>query len=35
MKTIGFTGLGVMGSRMAMGLIDAGHQVYGTNRTPE
>jgi 3-hydroxyisobutyrate dehydrogenase-like beta-hydroxyacid dehydrogenase len=35
MTTIGFIGLGAMGSRIAARLIDAGHQVYGTNRTPE
>jgi 3-hydroxyisobutyrate dehydrogenase-like beta-hydroxyacid dehydrogenase len=33
MKTIGFIGLGAMGSRVAMRLIDAGNQVCGTNRT--
>jgi 3-hydroxyisobutyrate dehydrogenase-like beta-hydroxyacid dehydrogenase len=35
MSTVGFIGLGAMGSRMAARLIDAGHDVYGTNRTPE
>jgi 3-hydroxyisobutyrate dehydrogenase-like beta-hydroxyacid dehydrogenase len=30
---IGFIGLGAMGSRIAGRLLDAGHQVYGTNRT--
>ena len=30
---IGFVGLGVMGSRMAQRLLDAGHQVTGYNRT--
>ena len=30
---IGFIGLGAMGSRIAARLLDAGHQVYGTNRT--
>jgi 3-hydroxyisobutyrate dehydrogenase-like beta-hydroxyacid dehydrogenase len=35
MSTIGFVGLGAMGSRIAARLIDAGHQVVGTNRTPE
>jgi 3-hydroxyisobutyrate dehydrogenase-like beta-hydroxyacid dehydrogenase len=35
MSMIGFIGLGAMGSRIAARLIDAGHQVYGTNRTPE
>jgi 3-hydroxyisobutyrate dehydrogenase-like beta-hydroxyacid dehydrogenase len=34
MKTIGFIGLGAMGSRIAGRLLDAGHSVYGTNRTP-
>jgi 3-hydroxyisobutyrate dehydrogenase-like beta-hydroxyacid dehydrogenase len=33
MSTIGFIGLGAMGSRIAGRLLDAGHQVYGTNRT--
>ncbi len=31
--TIGFIGLGAMGSRIATRLIDAGYPVYGTNRT--
>jgi len=31
--TIGFVGLGAMGSRMAGRLLDSGHEVYGTNRT--
>jgi 3-hydroxyisobutyrate dehydrogenase-like beta-hydroxyacid dehydrogenase len=35
MSTIGFIGLGAMGSRIAARLIDAGHQLHGTNRTPE
>ncbi len=35
MSSIGFIGLGAMGSRIAARLIQAGHQVYGTNRTPE
>src|ERR1700733_375040 len=30
---IGFVGLGAMGSRIAGRLLDAGHAVYGTNRT--
>jgi 3-hydroxyisobutyrate dehydrogenase-like beta-hydroxyacid dehydrogenase len=30
---IGFIGLGAMGSRIATRLLDAGHNVYGTNRT--
>jgi 3-hydroxyisobutyrate dehydrogenase-like beta-hydroxyacid dehydrogenase len=34
MTTIGFAGLGAMGSRIAGRLLAAGHQVYGTNRTP-
>jgi 3-hydroxyisobutyrate dehydrogenase-like beta-hydroxyacid dehydrogenase len=33
MTTIGFIGLGAMGSRIAARLIDAGYPVYGTNRT--
>ncbi|MEA2197520.1 MAG: hypothetical protein QOJ25_1571, partial [Solirubrobacteraceae bacterium] len=33
MSTVGFVGLGAMGSRIAGRLLDAGHQVYGTNRT--
>jgi 3-hydroxyisobutyrate dehydrogenase-like beta-hydroxyacid dehydrogenase len=33
MNTIGFIGLGAMGSRIAGRLLDAGNQVYGTNRT--
>jgi 3-hydroxyisobutyrate dehydrogenase-like beta-hydroxyacid dehydrogenase len=33
MTTIGFAGLGAMGSRIA-GRLLAGNQVYGTNRTP-
>jgi 3-hydroxyisobutyrate dehydrogenase-like beta-hydroxyacid dehydrogenase len=32
---VGFVGLGVMGSRMAKRLLDAGHQVHGWNRTKE
>ncbi|HMI98366.1 MAG TPA: NAD(P)-dependent oxidoreductase [Gaiellaceae bacterium] len=31
--TIGFVGLGAMGSRIAARLLESGHQVYGTNRT--
>ena len=31
--TIGLIGLGAMGSRIADRLLDAGHPVYGTNRT--
>jgi 3-hydroxyisobutyrate dehydrogenase-like beta-hydroxyacid dehydrogenase len=33
MNTVGFIGLGAMGSRVAGRLLDAGHRVYGTNRT--
>jgi 3-hydroxyisobutyrate dehydrogenase-like beta-hydroxyacid dehydrogenase len=33
MTTIGFVGLGAMGSRIAGRLLDAGYKVYGTNRT--
>lgn len=33
MVTIGFIGLGAMGSRMAGRLLAAGHEVHGTNRT--
>jgi 3-hydroxyisobutyrate dehydrogenase-like beta-hydroxyacid dehydrogenase len=33
MGTIGFVGLGAMGSQMAGRLLDAGLTVYGTNRT--
>jgi 3-hydroxyisobutyrate dehydrogenase-like beta-hydroxyacid dehydrogenase len=33
MSTLGFIGLGAMGSRIARRLLDAGHRVYGTNRT--
>jgi 3-hydroxyisobutyrate dehydrogenase-like beta-hydroxyacid dehydrogenase len=33
MATIGFVGLGAMGSRMAGRLLGSGHEVYGTNRT--
>jgi 3-hydroxyisobutyrate dehydrogenase-like beta-hydroxyacid dehydrogenase len=32
---IGFVGLGAMGGRVAGRLLAAGHQVVGTNRTPE
>ena len=32
-QTIGFVGLGAMGSRIARRQLDAGHQVFGTNRT--
>ncbi len=33
MSTIGFVGLGAMGSRIASRLLDAGNELYGTNRT--
>jgi 3-hydroxyisobutyrate dehydrogenase-like beta-hydroxyacid dehydrogenase len=33
MTSAGFVGLGAMGSRLAGRLLDAGHQVYATNRT--
>jgi len=33
--TLGFVGLGVMGGRMAMRLLEAGHTVVGYNRTRE
>ena len=33
MVSLGFVGLGVMGSRMAKRLLDAGHSVTGYNRT--
>ncbi|MGZ4311345.1 MAG: NAD(P)-dependent oxidoreductase [Solirubrobacteraceae bacterium] len=33
MTTVGFIGVGAMGSRLAGRLLDAGHQVYATNRT--
>ncbi len=33
MSTIGFVGLGAMGSRIAGRLLDSANQVYGTNRT--
>ena len=35
MATLGFVGLGAMGSRLAQRLLDAGHTVVGYNRTPE
>jgi 3-hydroxyisobutyrate dehydrogenase-like beta-hydroxyacid dehydrogenase len=34
MTTLGFVGLGTMGSRMVKRLLDAGHLVVGYNRTP-
>jgi 3-hydroxyisobutyrate dehydrogenase-like beta-hydroxyacid dehydrogenase len=33
MSSIGFVGLGAMGGRIASRLLDAGNDVYGTNRT--
>jgi len=33
MSTIGFIGLGAMGSRLAGRLLDAGNELYGTDRT--
>ena len=33
MASLGFVGLGVMGSRMVQRLLEAGHQVTGYNRT--
>ena len=33
MANLGFVGLGVMGSRMAKRLLDAGHNITGYNRT--
>ena len=33
MTSLGFVGLGMMGSRMVKRLLDAGHQVSGYNRT--
>ena len=33
MATLGFVGLGAMGSRMVKRLLEAGHQVIGYNRT--
>jgi 3-hydroxyisobutyrate dehydrogenase-like beta-hydroxyacid dehydrogenase len=35
MATLGFVGLGAMGSRLARRLLEAGHTVTGYNRTPE
>ncbi|MEA2443483.1 MAG: hypothetical protein QOJ12_775, partial [Thermoleophilales bacterium] len=32
-RTLGFVGLGAMGSRVAGRLLATGHEVYGTNRT--
>jgi 3-hydroxyisobutyrate dehydrogenase-like beta-hydroxyacid dehydrogenase len=33
MSTVGFVGLGAMGHRMAGRLLDAGNELYGSNRT--
>jgi 3-hydroxyisobutyrate dehydrogenase-like beta-hydroxyacid dehydrogenase len=33
MSTVGFVGLGAMGSRIAGRLLDSGNEVYGSNRT--
>src|SRR5580704_11836475 len=33
MSTVGFVGLGAMGSRIAGRLLNAGNELYGTNRT--
>jgi 3-hydroxyisobutyrate dehydrogenase-like beta-hydroxyacid dehydrogenase len=35
MATLGFVGLGAMGSRLARRLLEAGHTVSGYNRSPE
>jgi len=35
LATLGFVGLGTMGSAVAKRLLDAGHTVYGWNRTRE
>lgn len=35
MAELGFVGLGAMGGTVAKRLVDAGHTVYGWNRTPE
>lgn len=35
MATLGFVGLGAMGSRLARRLLTAGHAVVGYNRTPD
>ncbi|WP_187173512.1 NAD(P)-binding domain-containing protein, partial [Enterococcus faecium] len=32
---LGFIGLGIMGSPMAVHLVEAGHTVAGYNRSPE
>jgi 3-hydroxyisobutyrate dehydrogenase-like beta-hydroxyacid dehydrogenase len=33
MSSVGFVGLGAMGTRIALRLLDAGNELYGTNRT--
>jgi len=33
MSAVGYVGLGAMGSRIAGRLLDAGNELYGTNRT--
>ncbi|MBI3636142.1 MAG: NAD(P)-dependent oxidoreductase [Candidatus Rokubacteria bacterium] len=35
MATLGFIGLGAMGSRLARRLLEGGHRVIGWNRSPE
>jgi 3-hydroxyisobutyrate dehydrogenase-like beta-hydroxyacid dehydrogenase len=35
MTAVGVVGLGTMGSRLAGRLLDAGHEVHGTNREPD
>jgi 3-hydroxyisobutyrate dehydrogenase-like beta-hydroxyacid dehydrogenase len=35
MATLAFVGLGAMGSRLALRLLEAGHTVAGYNRTPD
>jgi 2-hydroxy-3-oxopropionate reductase len=35
MSTIAFIGLGIMGSPMAVNLVNAGHRVVGYNRSPD
>ena len=34
MSELGFVGLGTMGGRVALRLLEAGHTVHGYNRTP-
>ena len=34
-ETVGFIGLGIMGSPMAKNLVDAGYDVVGHNRSDE